>query len=92
MHLPATSYPCTGNAGTVGDLCLDVLPAKGDPGTAGRCGGLCLGVCLPRSGLSECPAAQAKKNSVDKQTYRYSESSDTTQPIITVTKAVKKKD
>lgn len=60
MHLPATGYPCTGNAGTVEDLCLDVLPAKGDPGTAGRCGGLCLGVCLPRSGLSECPAAQAK--------------------------------
>lgn len=61
MHLPATSYPCTGNAGTVEDLCLDVLPAKGDPGTAGKCGGLCLGVCLPLSGLSECPAAQAKK-------------------------------
>lgn len=60
MHLPATGYPCTGNAGSDGDRCLDVLPAKGDPGTAGRCGGLCLGVCLLRSRLSECPAAQTE--------------------------------
>lgn len=64
IFLPAIDDPCTGYVGSGGDLCHDVLPAKGDPGTAGRCGGLCPDVCQHRSGWSGSLAVQ--KNSLDK--------------------------